>query len=158
VGKMIRVSMSLPKKLLDEFDEVLRDMNYRSRSKGIRDALNDYIIRRKWIEEMDGERIGIISVIYNRYSPNVLENLSDIEYNFKEYISSVLKIYLDRNQCLEVMIVRGNIEYLKDLSEKIMKLKDIEHTKLTTSPINYVYPFYHGLIHNLNLFIQTIKA
>lgn len=94
---MIRVSMSLPKKLLDEFDEVLRDMNYRSRSKGIRDALNDYIIRRKWIEEMDGERIGIISVIYNRYSPNVLENLSDIEYNFKEYISSVLKIYLDRN-------------------------------------------------------------
>jgi len=136
VGKMIRVSMSLPKKLLDEFDEVLRDMNYRSRSKGIRDALNDYIIRRKWIEEMDGERIGIISVIYNRYSPNVLENLSDIEYNFKEYISSVLKIYLDRNQCLEVMIVRGNIEYLKDLSEKIMKLKDIEHTKLTTSPIN----------------------
>ncbi|CDG65103.1 MAG: CopG family transcriptional regulator, nickel-responsive regulator [Methanobacterium sp.] len=133
---MIRVSMSLPKKLLDEFDEVLRDMNYRSRSKGIRDALNDYIIRRKWIEEMDGERIGIISVIYNRYSPNVLENLSDIEYNFKEYISSVLKIYLDRNQCLEVMIVRGNIEYLKDLSEKIMKLKDIEHTKLTTSPIN----------------------
>ena len=35
--------MSLPKKLLSDFDEVLKDRGYQSRSKGIRDALQDYI-------------------------------------------------------------------------------------------------------------------
>ena len=40
---MMRISMSLPKKLLAEFDEVLKDRGYQSRSKGIRDALSDYI-------------------------------------------------------------------------------------------------------------------
>lgn len=42
---MIRISMSLPRKLLKEFDEILHDRGYNSRSKGIRDALEDYIIR-----------------------------------------------------------------------------------------------------------------
>ena len=31
---MMRISMSLPKKLLAEFDEVLKDRGYQSRSKG----------------------------------------------------------------------------------------------------------------------------
>ena len=35
---MMRISMSLPKKLLADFDEVLKERGYQSRSKGIRDA------------------------------------------------------------------------------------------------------------------------
>ena len=60
----MRISMSLPKKLLNEFDEVLKDRGYQSRSKGIRDALKDYIVRYQWMNEMEGTRIGIIAVIY----------------------------------------------------------------------------------------------
>lgn len=56
---MMRISMSLPKKLLNEFDEVLKDRGYQSRSKGIRDALKDYIVRYQWMNEMEGDRIGI---------------------------------------------------------------------------------------------------
>ena len=62
---MMRISMSLPKKLLSDFDEVLRERGYQSRSKGIRDALQDYIVRYQWMNEMEGNRIGIITVIYD---------------------------------------------------------------------------------------------
>ena len=41
--------MSLPKKLLADFDEVLKERGYQSRSKGIRDALQDYIVRYQWM-------------------------------------------------------------------------------------------------------------
>ena len=56
---MMRISMSLPKKLLADFDEVLKDRGYQSRSKGIRDALQDYIVRYQWMKAMEGKRIGI---------------------------------------------------------------------------------------------------
>lgn len=49
---MMRISMSLPKKLLADFDEVLKERGYQSRSKGIRDALQDYIVRHQWMNEM----------------------------------------------------------------------------------------------------------
>ncbi len=52
----MRISMSLPKKLLAEFDEVLKDRGYQSRSKGIRDALSDYILRYQWMNEMEKGR------------------------------------------------------------------------------------------------------
>lgn len=60
----MRISMSLPKKLLADFDEVLKQRGYQSRSKGIRDALQDYIVRYQWMNSMEGERIGIITIIY----------------------------------------------------------------------------------------------
>jgi len=58
MSKTNRIAISLPKELLDEFDEVLRDRHYHSRSKGIRDAMKDYIVRYKWMNEMEGERVG----------------------------------------------------------------------------------------------------
>ena len=64
---MMRISMSLPKKLLAEFDEVLKDRGYQSRSKGIRDALSDYILRYQWMNEMEGQRVGVITIIYDHH-------------------------------------------------------------------------------------------
>ena len=125
--------MILTKKLLKELDEVLQDRKHQSRSKEIRNALKDYIIRYKWMKEMKGERIGIILVIYDKNSPNVLDNLTDIQHNFRKYINSVLHVYLNVNQGLEVIVIKGDMEYIRCLTEKIMKLKGIVHTKLTIS-------------------------
>lgn len=58
---MIRINMILTRKLLKELDEVVQDRRHQSRSKEIRNALKDYIIRYNWMKEMDGERIGVIS-------------------------------------------------------------------------------------------------
>ena len=43
--------MSLPKKLLADFDEVLKERGYQSRSKGIRD-LTERIMRLKGVEHV----------------------------------------------------------------------------------------------------------
>lgn len=39
--------MTLPKKLIDEFDECLKKNGYNSRSKGLIEAMNEYIKRHK---------------------------------------------------------------------------------------------------------------
>lgn len=43
-GDIMRISMSLPDELVKEFDEVLKKEGYSVRSKGIADALKEYII------------------------------------------------------------------------------------------------------------------
>ena len=84
----MRISMSLPKKLLSDFDEVIKDRGYQSRSKGIRDALKDYIVRYQWMNEMEGERIGILAVIYDHHYTGVMEDL--LTYNTIIEIISML--------------------------------------------------------------------
>ena len=41
--KMIRVAITVPKELLNEFDECLKKNRYNSRTKGMHEAMNEYI-------------------------------------------------------------------------------------------------------------------
>ncbi len=130
---MMRISMSLPKNLLNEFDEVLKDRGYNSRSKGIRDALKDYIVRYQWMKDIEGDRIGIVAVIYDHHYTGVLEDLTDIQHEFRDYINATMHIHMTGKNCLEVIVVKGEAKEIRNLTEKIMRLKGVEHVKLTTA-------------------------
>lgn len=45
--KSYGIAISLPKKLINDFDEVLNDGRYNSRSEGVQKALKEYILRHK---------------------------------------------------------------------------------------------------------------
>jgi CopG family transcriptional regulator, nickel-responsive regulator len=131
----MRISMSLPKKLLNEFDGVLKDRGYQSRSKGIRDALKDYIVRYQWMNEMEGERIGIIAVIYDHHYTGVMEDLTEIQHDYKDFINAVMHVHMTDKHCLEVIVVKGDVKYIRTLSERIMRLKGVEHVRLTSTAV-----------------------
>ena len=130
---MMRICMSLPTKLLDDFDEVLKDRGYKSRSKGIRDALNDYIVRYQWMNEMEGERIGIITVIYDHYFTGVMENLAETQHDFRDEISTSLHIHMTNKYCMEVIVVNGDVNKIRELTERMMRIKGVDHVKLTST-------------------------
>ena len=130
---MMRISMSLPKKLLADFDEVLKERGYQSRSKGIRDALQDYIVRHQWMNEMEGERIGIITIIYDHHYTGVMENLADIQHSFRNEINMNMHLHMTEKYCMEIVVVNGDISEIRELTDKLMRLKGVEHVKLTTT-------------------------
>ena len=130
---MMRISMSLPKKLLSDFDEVLKERGYQSRSKGIRDALQDYIVRYQWMNSMEGQRIGIITIIYDHHYTGVMENLAEIQHSFRNEINTSMHIHMTDKYCMEIVVVNGDIAEIRDLTERIMRLKGVEHVKLTST-------------------------
>lgn len=130
---MMRISMSLPKKLLTDFDEVLKERGYQSRSKGIRDALQDYIIRYQWMNEMEGERIGVITIIYDHHYTGVMEELAEIQHSFRDEIITSIHIHMTDKYCMEIIIVNGDIQNIRELTERMMRLKGVEHVKLTST-------------------------
>lgn len=125
--------MSLPKKLLADFDEVLKDRGYQSRSKGIRDALKDYIVRYQWMNEMEGQRIGVITVIYDHFFTGVMENLAEIQHDFRDEINASMHIHMTNKYCMEVIVVNGDVNNIRELTERMMRLKGVDHVKLTST-------------------------
>jgi len=130
---MMRISMSLPKKLLNDFDEVLKKRGYQSRSKGIRDALKDYIVRYQWMNEMEGDKIGVITVIYDHYYTGVMGNLAEIQHDYRDQINASMHIHMTFKYCMEVIVVSGNVNNIRELTEKMMRLKGVDHVKLTST-------------------------
>ena len=108
-------------------------MCYVIEDKGIRDALKDYILRYQWMNDMEGERVGVIAVIYDHHYVGVMESMTDIQHDYRDEIDASLHIHMSDKYCLEVIIVKGDVIYIRELTEKLMRLKGVEHVKLTSA-------------------------
>ena len=72
------------------------------------------------MNEMEGNVSGYLRNLRPWLLGNV--DLTDIQHDFREYISAVIH-YTTEKYCLEVITLKGNIKYIRDLTEKIMRLK-----------------------------------
>jgi CopG family nickel-responsive transcriptional regulator len=130
--ELARIGVSLPENLLEEFDEIITKRGYSSRSEGIRDAIRSYIRYYAWMSEVEGERVGTISMVYDHNQRGLVNSLLDIEHEFSSIVRSSLHVHISHDICMEVLLVRGEGRDVKSLTEKIMTLRGIKHVKLTT--------------------------
>jgi CopG family nickel-responsive transcriptional regulator len=131
-SELSRIGISLPKHLLDQFDQIINYRGYSSRSEGIRDAIRNYIQYYKWMADVKGERQGVITMIYDHDQRGLLVVLTDIQHEFKGIIQASLHSHVTESRCLEVILLRGDGTQLKSLAEHLMSQKGVESVKLTT--------------------------
>ena len=130
--ELSRIGISLPKNLLDRFDEIITARGYSSRSEGIRDAIRNYITYYRWMSDVKGERQGVITMIYDHDQRGLLPVLTDIQHEFREIVQATLHSHVTENRCLEVVLLHGDGTQLKALAEKLMSQKGVESVRLTT--------------------------
>ncbi len=129
---LARIGVSLPENLLEKFDEIINKRGYSSRSEGIRDAIRGYIRYYAWMSEVEGERVGTISLVYDHNQRGVVTSLLDIEHDYANIILSSIHVHITHDMCMEVLLVRGEAKDVKAVTEKIMTIKGVKHVKLTT--------------------------
>lgn len=127
-----RIGVSLPENLLEKFDEIITKRGYSSRSEGIRDAIRGYIRYYDWMSEVEGERIGILSLTYDHSQRGLLSSLIEVEHEFINIMRSSVHIHISHDECMEVLILQGDGKEVKVTAERIMSLKGVKNVKLTT--------------------------
>jgi len=129
----MRIGVSLPEKLLSRFDEIILQRGYSSRSEGIRDAIRNYIVHYEWMSDVQGERVGVITLVYSHSQRGLVDNLTEIQHEFGSIIQSSLHVHLDIDNCLEVVVLKGEGQDVRKAAERMMALKGVKHVKLTTT-------------------------
>ncbi len=132
---LMRVGISLPENLLNKFDEIILQRGYSSRSEGVRDAIRSYIVNFEWMSDVQGERVGVITIVYAHSQRGLEDNLTDIQHDFGGIIQSSLHVHLDHENCLEVVVLRGEGQDVRKAAERMMSLKGVKHVKLTTTSL-----------------------
>jgi CopG family nickel-responsive transcriptional regulator len=133
--ELMRIGVSLPEKLLSRFDEIILHRGYSSRSEGIRDAIRNYIVHYEWMSDVQGERVGVITLVYSHGQRGLVENLTEIQHESGSIIQSSLHVHLDHDNCLEVIVLRGEGQDVRKAAEKMMSLKGVKHVKLSTTSL-----------------------
>lgn len=133
--ELMRVGISLPENLLNKFDEIILQRGYSSRSEGVRDAIRSYIVNFEWMSDVQGERVGVITIVYSHSQRGLEDNLTEIQHDFGGLIQSSLHVHLDHDNCLEVVVLRGEGQDVRKAAERMMSLKGVKHVKLTTTSL-----------------------
>lgn len=131
-NKLISVGLSIPKNLLLKFDNIIKERGYSSRSEGIRDSIRKYINYYDWMNNIKGQRVATIIMIYDINQRGLTTSINDYQSNYSKIINSSIRVYLDKSTCLEVIILRGDGMIIKSLSEELLSQKGVKYLKLTT--------------------------
>ena len=132
---LMRIGVSLPENLLNRFDEIILNRGYSSRSEGIRDAIRSYIVNYEWMSDVDGKRVGVITIVYDHSQRGLEDSFTHIQHEFGSIIQSSLHVHLDRDICLMVVVLNGDGQDVRKAAERMMTLKGVKHVKLTTTSL-----------------------
>ncbi|WP_456419972.1 CopG family ribbon-helix-helix protein [Methanocaldococcus infernus] len=119
-----RISISFPKFLLKEIDELVKSKGYSSRSELIRDAVRKYVLESNFLDR-EGEVSGIIILVYKPTKEN-MEKLNELYLKHKEIIKSMCHGYIKtscgKDKKTELFIVSGDCKEIKSFYEELIKI------------------------------------
>jgi len=131
MSKLFRSGISLDKELLDAFDRLIREKNYTNRSEAFRDLIRQELIKKEW--HKGKEIAGAITLIYDHHKRELLNKLISIQHDFQKLIISTQHIHLDHNNCLEIIVVKGNPRQAQRLADTLKSVKGVKHAGLNMS-------------------------
>jgi CopG family nickel-responsive transcriptional regulator len=129
MGKTIRFGVSLDSDLLEKFDELCDKKSYQTRSEAIRDLIRNMLVSQEW-EDVEGETAGTLSLVYDHHQSGLAQRLTEIQHDHHEVILSTLHVHLDHYNCLEVLVLKGQAESIKNLAHRLISTKGVKHGKL----------------------------
>lgn len=125
-----RFSVTMPTDLCIKLDKLAaRRGNRVNRSEVIRDLVRD-AIQEDETEVPDVPVMATLTIMYDHHANNLTDELHEIQHDFCDYIVSTTHVHVNEHKCLEVIIMRGENEVVRLISDRILGTKGVEHGKL----------------------------
>ncbi len=132
MGDLIRFSVSTDARLIDKFDALSSEKGYVNRSEAIRDLMRTALVEEQWTAE-EGEAVGTVTLVYDHHFSDLSDKLTEHQHSHHEAIVSTLHIHLDAHNCLEVVVLRGEVREIKRLADGLIGTKGVKHGRFVAT-------------------------
>ena len=132
LSHLARLSVSLPAELLSQLDAMVAERGLPSRSQMIAELIRHELAEHR--EVTPGAIVaGTITIIYRAESGRVRQALAQTQCAFLKEVISSQHVFLEDDQSLEVLLVQGPSERLRDLCDQLRKVRGVQQIKLATT-------------------------
>ncbi len=131
MSDLSRFSISTEDDLLQSFDQLITRQGYSNRSEAFRDLMRDALIKSK-IEDspQTGEVLGTLTLVYDHHASELSDKMNDLQHQYYNLIVSVLHVHVNHDDCMEVIVLRGEVRQVRSVSESLLTLRGVKHGKL----------------------------
>ena len=127
---LTRISISLPSDLLTKFDESMVRAGYTDRSKALQTAIHSLIDDYSWKTNNNAEGAGAIIMMYDNHIYNQDKRSTQVQHKYADIISASTHIHLENDNCLETIMVKGDIKRIRDLAKHLSENRGIKSLKV----------------------------
>jgi CopG family nickel-responsive transcriptional regulator len=127
-----RIGVAIDRNLLEKFDELIARRGYSNRSEAFRD-----LIRAELVQDTAGQPSGMvtgtITLLYDHHVRLLSEKLTALQHEYHHHILSSLHVHLDHDNCLEVVVVKGEAAEVRQLADHLIAARGVKHGRLVLS-------------------------
>jgi len=130
LSDIIRFGVSIEQDLLENFDRLIAERRYTTRSEALRDLIREALIQQKIETEVETQSLGSLTLIYDHHASNLLQEMAQLQHNFHQLILSVMHLHVSHDDCMEVIALRGKVAEIVQLANGLLSLKGVKNGKL----------------------------
>ena len=123
----MRTSFNIPDDLLSEFDKTWQAEGLDSRSRGVREAMQEDIEAHSRLEDIEGDVVVIIAFDYEHEA--VIEDIHTVQHQFQDVITTTNHIH-EGEWCLETLFCSGPAPRVRDLTYRLRDFDAVSRVKL----------------------------
>jgi len=116
----MRTSLNIPQEILESFDDTWQDEGIESRSRAVREAIQEYIERHTDLEGLDGPVVAALAFDYEHTL--VIGDLHTVQHDFEDVIGTTQHMH-HGEWCLETIFCEGPAARIREL---VYQLRDFD--------------------------------
>jgi CopG family nickel-responsive transcriptional regulator len=133
-NELKRFGVSMESTLLDEFDKLIECIGYNNRSEAVRDLVRNSITD-NLCNDSDKLIAGSIMFFYDHHIKDLMQEITSIQHQSHDEILSTTHFHLDHNNCMEIIVVKGNYLKLQNLANKLFSIKGVKYGSFNKIPL-----------------------
>ena len=148
MSELVRFTVAMPEDLLDALDTyTARRGIAHNRSEAIRDLVRGALVEEE-VEDPDSFIFGTLTMVFNHHSNDLRDKLDAIQHEHVEEIVSTVHVHLDEENCLEVVLMRGQSRTIRSIADALLGCKGVLHGKLVVTTTGPEHVHDHGHMHD----------
>jgi len=121
------VSLSLNDQLLKDLDKIQEDLSFSGRSEVMRAALRLFLMEERDKQLSKGLVNGLLIAIHSHEAEH---HVTQIKREYQDIIHMQLHNRFREGKCMELFLLEGDSERVKDLSTELQRNEENEYIKL----------------------------
>jgi CopG family nickel-responsive transcriptional regulator len=121
------VSVSLNKDILTEISRLQKSLGFTGRSEIIRASVRSMLSEERKKEDLIGELHAILLVTHDEKSD---DEINDMRHAYDKLISTHLHNKIDKERCLEIFVLKGDANQIRDMTKRFQSNKKMDNVKL----------------------------
>ncbi len=131
MSDLVRFGVAMDRALLAQFDARIAERGYENRSEALRDLVRADLTRAAWTA--GAVVVATLTVVYTPETRSEVARLLEPEDDAPSLLLSSLHVRVDRERCLDTIVLRGKAEKLESLNGKMAGTKGVLSCELAVA-------------------------